>query len=360
MQKLQITRVKYRHEGFHFVQCTCKLVALYNLFIFSSLFISGSANFYNRSSDRLEALNSQRSLDNVLQKYAFRACIHPKTGIIYDAQVPNNMSGIQVHAVRLRSGSLRSRGFVYNEFDIPAGVVVQPYVKRLVLVYQNLGNWSSLYYNNLGTNQRFKLVAPVLGLLAYNKSARVKSSDNLQEAHILATKKPINVRFTSVDSQKGLVVTPLCIFFNLNGSVSLSNMSSSYVCTTYYQGHFSLVIQSLAPIPAPSAGSIVSGFPSSPSSKKIPNSIPYVFPEKHESNTWKFALGSLLGGSMVLGVTGVFGFCLHKRRQKSMITRMEHRADQGEALQTALIGQSRAPTASGLRTHPKLENENIT
>ncbi|KAH9300451.1 hypothetical protein KI387_012034, partial [Taxus chinensis] len=318
-----------------------------------------SASLYSGSSDRPEAFNSQRSLDTVLQKYAFRAFIHPKTGIIYNAQVPKNMSGIQVLAVRLRSGSLRSRGMVYKEFDIPSGVVVEPYIERLVLVYQNLGNRSSHYYINLGTNWGLKLVTPVLGLLAYDNSSDVSSSGNLQEAHILATKKPIKIRFSGVSFPRRLAVAPLCILFYLNGTVSVSNMSSSYVCTTYYQGHFSLAIQSLAPTPS---GSIVSGFSPPPWSKKDPNSIPYetTSSEKHESNAWKFALGSLTGGSVVLGVTGMLGFFLHRHRQKSMITRMEHRADQEEPLQTALIGHSRAPTAPGLRTQPKLENENIT
>ncbi|KAF8364654.1 hypothetical protein HHK36_033334 [Tetracentron sinense] len=62
-------------------------------------------------------------------------------GILYHGNVPSNLTGIEISAMRLRSDSLRTRGVKgYNEFEIPEGVVVQPYVERLVLVYQNLGN----------------------------------------------------------------------------------------------------------------------------------------------------------------------------------------------------------------------------
>jgi hypothetical protein len=48
--------------------------------------------------------------------------------------------------MRLKSGSLRTRGVQnYKEFHIPIGVIEKPYVKRLVLVYQNLGIFSVLY-----------------------------------------------------------------------------------------------------------------------------------------------------------------------------------------------------------------------
>lgn len=55
--------------------------------------------------------------------------------IPYDARVPTNLLGVRVSAMRLRSGSLRTRGVLsYKEFEIPIGVVEEPYVKRLVLV----------------------------------------------------------------------------------------------------------------------------------------------------------------------------------------------------------------------------------
>jgi hypothetical protein len=108
---------------------------------------------------------SSRALDSVLQVYAFKAFSRPKTGVPYDAQLPNNLIGANVSALRLRSGSLRTRGVqTYKEFQIPPGVVEQPYVERLVLVYHNLGNWSEKFYPLPG----YTYLAPVLGLLSYS------------------------------------------------------------------------------------------------------------------------------------------------------------------------------------------------
>ncbi|TXG65781.1 hypothetical protein EZV62_007056 [Acer yangbiense] len=65
---------------------------------------------------------------------------------VYNGYVPSNLTGMKIAAMRLRSGSLRTRGVkIYKEFGIPIGVT-ESYVERLVLVYQNLGNWSKTYY----------------------------------------------------------------------------------------------------------------------------------------------------------------------------------------------------------------------
>ncbi|KAK4370280.1 hypothetical protein RND71_009755 [Anisodus tanguticus] len=48
-----------------------------------------------------------RLLDSVLQDYAFRAFVRPRTGIPYDGNVPSNFTGINVVVLRLRSGSMR-------------------------------------------------------------------------------------------------------------------------------------------------------------------------------------------------------------------------------------------------------------
>lgn len=352
-----------KHGCLHFVRCGFNVIAFYKFFIFFSLCISGSLNFSN-ALDTPEALSSQGSLDNVLQKYAYRSLFHPKTGIIYDAQVPNNMSGIKVNAVRLRSGSLRSRGILYNEFDVPPGIVAKPYVRRLVIVYHNLGNWSSQYYSNsgFGFKLRFKLVAPVLGLLAYDYSNF--SSGNIEEIEIYATKKPISISFTTAVFPRAL--TPMCISFHLNGTVSVSNVSSyPNICTTYNQGHFSLAVESVVPAPAPSPSTKpiqVSSF-APPPSKQVPGSIPDVAsetPKKQKTSTLRAALGPFLGGFTVLGMMGLLVYWFIRRREMSMITKLEYQADKGEALQTALIGNSRAPVAPGVRTQPMLESENVT
>ncbi|KAA8543625.1 hypothetical protein F0562_021629 [Nyssa sinensis] len=151
---------------------------------------------------------SARALDSLLQDYAFRAFLPPKTGIPYNGRVPSNLTGIKVSALRLRSGSLRKRGFSsFKEFHIPIGVVEQPYVERLVLVYHNLQNWSSLYYPLPG----FTYLAPVLGLLAYDASNL--SASDLSELDIRASQNPILITFFNASS--GL--SPKCVYFGLDG-----------------------------------------------------------------------------------------------------------------------------------------------
>lgn len=304
--------------------------------------------------------DSQKSVDEILQDYAFKAFRHPKTGTIYNATVPSNLSGIKINAVRLRSGSLRRRGIPYNELDVPVGIVVKPYVERLVLVYQNFMNWSSVYYNIPG----LKLVAPILGLLAYDASNL--NATNLQELNIFATKKPISIRFTNLSMTEGL--NPMCIFFDLNGTVSLSNVSSPNVCTSFYQGHFSLVIQSLAPTPAPAPvptpapvpyllGPPPSGV--APPFSGSPNLTPSS-PSGKNSKTWKIAVGSSIGGVVGLAFLGFLCVGFLKYRERSNFEYMEQQADQAEALQTAMVGGRRAPTAGGTRTQPMLETEYST
>ncbi|GAU18607.1 hypothetical protein TSUD_124380 [Trifolium subterraneum] len=138
---------------------------------------------------------SSRALDSVLQVYAFKAFSRPKTGVPYDAQLPHNLIGIKVSALRLRSGSLRTRGVqTYKEFQIPTGVVEQPYVERLVLVHHNLGNWSEKFYPLPG----YTYLAPVLGLLSY--SGVDLSAVELPELDIRASDKPILIKFNDVKS----------------------------------------------------------------------------------------------------------------------------------------------------------------
>ncbi|KAL9303680.1 hypothetical protein ACSQ67_020943 [Phaseolus vulgaris] len=164
---------------------------------------------------RVRAQSSEaRSLDAILQEYAYRALVKPKTGTIYNAtsHLPSNFSGVKIAALRLRSGSLRRRGVVpsYNEFEIPIGIIEKPYVKRLVLVYQNLGNWSKRYY----PLPNYTYLAPVLGLLAYNGSNL--SATNLPTLNVSASADPIRVKFMDVrDPPLGAVAR--CVWFDLQG-----------------------------------------------------------------------------------------------------------------------------------------------
>ncbi|XP_072974713.1 uncharacterized protein [Typha angustifolia] len=276
-------------------------------------------------------------LDALLQDYAYRAFVHPHTGIPYDGQVPSNLTGIKIAAVRLRSGSLRRWGVSsYKEFEIPIGVIVQPYVERLVLVYHNLGNWSALYYPLPG----FTYLTPVLGLLAYD--AANLSATNLPELDFVASKSPISINFSNVTPVPSDVVAK-CVWFDLDGMPHFRDLVSSNVCSTYRQGHFSIVVNSteIPPSPAPS-------IPPGPRNGH----------GKSSSKVWKI-VGGAIGGLIGLVLLALLVVWLRRYRQNRKVAEMEHHAEFGETLHMARIGNTQAPVALGTRTQPVLENEYV-
>ncbi|XP_058110769.1 uncharacterized protein LOC131253675 [Magnolia sinica] len=288
---------------------------------------------------------SVRQLDALLQDYTYRSfvrLVHPKTGRLYNAPVPANLSTIKLTAMRLRSGSLRSKGVHgYNEFEIPDGIIAKPYVLRLILVFQNLGNLSSFYYGLQG----YRFLAPVLGLLAYD--ATNLSATGLPELDITLSKGPISIQFRDVETAPS-GSTPKCVWFDLDALPQFSDLESSNVCSTSHQGHFSIVVESTAPAPAPVA-------PPSP----VPAG-PNLSPGhgKNKSKAWKIAV-PVVGGFILLVLFVMLLVWLIRYRQNKKMAEMERQADIGEALQMTSIGHTRAPVAMGTRTPPSLENEYV-
>ncbi|QCE12149.1 uncharacterized protein LOC114185537 [Vigna unguiculata] len=295
------------------------------------------------SSTREEA----RALDALLQQYAYRALVNPKTGIIYNAtNLPSNLSGIEVAALRLRSGSLRRKGFQpYNEFEIPMGLIGRPYVERLVLVYQNLGSRSSRYYPLTD----YTYLAPVLGLLAYDGSNL--SASNLSEIDIDASDGPILVKFRTVKSVPHGAVAK-CVWFDLQGSSNFSDVTADNTCSSFQQGHFSIVVKSPAPSPAPAPA------PPTPASppKKRPSPSAQGKGEKDNKKVW-IIVGSVVGGLVLLVLLSLLVLWMRKYKQKKKMQQMERAAELGEPLQMASIGDTKAPAATVTRTQPTLEHE---
>lgn len=282
--------------------------------------------------------SSARALDALLQDYAYRAFVRPKTGVPYDGVVPSNLSGIEIAAMRLRSGSLFRRGVnMYKEFVIPPGVKEQPHVKRLVLVYQNLGNLSMQYY----PLSSYTYLAPVLGLLAYDASNL--SATNLPELEISASRNPISIQFSNVKSAPDGSI-PMCVWFDLHGLVNFSNVGSGNVCSTIQQGHFSIVVESIAPVPAPA----------SPMSPPAPGGGR----RKTGTKVW-IIVGSVLGGLLLLVLLSVLVVWVHKLKEKRQMHEMEKAAEVGEALRMTPVGETKAPAATGTRTQPTLETEYV-
>ncbi|KAI3407901.1 uncharacterized protein J3R85_020651 [Psidium guajava] len=286
--------------------------------------------------------DSARALDMMLQDYAYGAFHRPRTGIPYDGVVPSNLTGITISAMRLRSGSLRTRGVkMYKEFEIPTGVIVHPYVKRLVLVYQNLGNWSVTYYPLPG----YTYLSPVLGLLAYNASNLLAM--NLPELDIGASGEPLLVHFRSIGpAPPGSV--PRCVWFGLGGSVNFSDVESGNTCSTKQQGHFSIVSESIAPSPSPI-------FPPPPGGGGAPGPSGQA---KKSSRSW-VVVASVLGGLVLLILLAMLVFWVQRYKKRKRIQRMERAADAGEALSMRPIGDTRAPAATVTRTQPALEHEYV-
>ncbi|RDX99695.1 hypothetical protein CR513_17228, partial [Mucuna pruriens] len=270
-----------------------------------------------------------KALDALLQQYAYRALVNPKTGTIYNAtHLPSNLSGIEAAALRLRSGSLRRKGFqAYNEFGIPKGLIGSPYVERVVLVYQNLGNWSTRYY----PLPNYTYLAPVLGLLVYDGSNL--SAANLSELTIDASDGPILVKFRDVKSAPHGAVAK-CVWFDLQGSSNFSNVTGGNTCSSFQQGHFSIVAKSTSP--------------SAPPPKGGPAPSAQGEGEKENNKKVWIIVGSVVGGLALLVLLSLLVLWMNKYKHKKKMQQMERAAEVGEVLQMASIGDTKAPAATSV------------
>lgn len=262
---------------------------------------------------------SSRDLDGVLQNYALEAFAarRPKTGVAYDGAV----SGIRVSAMRLKTGALKRRGVsMYQEFQIPKGVVTHPYVERLALLYHNLANWSLAYYPPL---DGYTYLAPVIGLLAYDAS-QLKT-----RLYIRASGQPISIDFSKLLLAQMAVAVPAhpkCVFIDVNGSVYLSDMMWGNICTTFQEGHYSVVTNT----------SMARNDSTSTSSTRL---------------EWWMIVGGVLVAVLALG-----GVAVVARRKYEQRTSKKTVAELSEAFYMSSNG---TPAAMPTRTLPKLENEYV-
>ncbi|XP_010486398.1 PREDICTED: uncharacterized protein LOC104764547 [Camelina sativa] len=299
--------------------------------------------FLSLSSIRLQAQSPPpppNALDALLQDYSFRAFVRPRTGILYEGTVPSNLTGIKLAAMRLRSGSFRKRGVTpFKEFSIPTGVIVKPYVTRLVLVYQNLANFSHLYYPLSG----YDYVAPVLGLLAYD--AKNLSGLNLPELDLKVSSDPIRIDFSDLERiPQGS--SAKCVRFDSQGVASFSDsIQPGNTCETEHQGHFSVVVKSVASAPSPAP-------PGDEDRKKEKKKSS----DSNNSKTW-IIVGSVVGGLLLLGLLLFLVLRCRNYKKQEKMREMERAGETGEALRMTQVGETRAPTATTTRTQPMLETE---
>ncbi|KAI3760330.1 hypothetical protein L1987_50724 [Smallanthus sonchifolius] len=289
---------------------------------------------------------SSRFLDSVLQDYAFRAIPthRPKTGVIYDGNVPSNLTGSSVSALRLRTGSLRKRGFNgYKEFDIPKGIIENPYVERVILVYHNLGNWSEVYYPLPG----FLYLSPVVGLLAYN--AVDLMGKGLPELDLRAPEDPILIKFETFRVLPD-GVSPVCVFFDLFGGVAFEQVLNGSVCSAVTQGHVGIVVEesSAAPVPSPAR------VPEEP----IAGGGGGGGGGRRNKGWW--VGGSVAGGVLLAALLVVLVLWVRWCRGTKRIEKMKDAAERGVPLAVAAVGRAEVPVAMGTRTKPILETEYVS
>ncbi|KAI3996086.1 hypothetical protein MKX01_018155 [Papaver californicum] len=266
------------------------------------------------------------SLDVLLQKYAFKELLvhNRRTGSLYHSAVlPTNLTGIRVSVVRLRSRSFWIRGANFSDFRMPPRVKPIPYVKRLAIVYTNLGNLSSHYYNVPGN---YSMVTPVIGFTVYNATNLNTVNGTKKLANLTTTRNPISIHFTL---PSGLNISQAkCVKFNEDGSPNFSEVKHPNICLTNDQGHFAVV--TVRPEPR--------------TEKK-----------KKDRRLLVWLVLSIVFGVFALLFIGLLGFVVYRIVKKRRIGAMEKEAENGEAFETIWVGNSKMPSATSMRTNPIIE-----
>ncbi|RWR96503.1 hypothetical protein CKAN_02589300 [Cinnamomum micranthum f. kanehirae] len=297
-------------------------------FFYSSLSSYGNGN----GSSNL----SRDSLDDLIRDYAFKELERSHTGVLNTVPIPANFSGVEASAARIRSSTFWSRGANFSDFYIPPGSIPLPFVRRIGLVYQNLANWSSSYYNVPG----YSLVTPVVGFMAYDASNSYSSSKtNITALDLQVINDAIAISFPSLQKPKGLDLRMKCVRFDVGGSMEFSDMKFPNLCLTRGPGHFSIVVPSNAP--GPSAAH-------APSPTKL----------KRKGTKLKVWVVAVVCGVVGSALVGLIGVAVIKFVKQKKIQEMERQAEEGEALESVWVGGSRMPKATAIRTQTVLENEN--
>ncbi|PON81827.1 hypothetical protein TorRG33x02_223430 [Trema orientale] len=266
-----------------------------------------------------------KALTSFFHDYANKSVVNPQTGTLYNIPLPSNFTGMELRFVRLRSGSFRKRGANFSSFYLPPKLVPEPYVKRLAIVYENLGNWSSLYYKV----PNHSLVAPVIGFTVYD-SPRVLGTKKL---NFSIRGEPISIWFDHIELQHGKNdTTPKCVKFGDDGSYVIKNMSKTNGCVTTSQGHFSIVV------------------PSDPS--------PPVLRMKRKRclKWWLIGFGGGFIGVVLLVLATTATVMIVKRRR---LRAMEKQSEKGVSFDTFWVGRSKMPSASMIRTQPTIEHDYV-
>ncbi|KAI4338378.1 hypothetical protein MLD38_023444 [Melastoma candidum] len=287
-------------RGFHWIALAVVHLAIW----FFSGSMAGDSQVYD-----------PHALDEFFQQFVNRTLHHPRTGVLYNITLPGRYSGMEVSVIRMRSSTFWVRGTNLSAFYIPPRVILKPNVKTLGIIYQNLRNWSSSYYQVPG----YRLVVPVVGFIAFDAS----KSDGVgtQMLNLTVTGNPITVSFHPNRTEQGNN-TVACVKFGYNGTAFLSNVTSPNSCVVQGQGHYSLAI--LIP----------------PSSRE------------KEKGAWRWWVLGLAGGGIAIILMGLCAWAVYETVMRNKIRGMESESERGIPLEVTWVRRSRMPSASMLRTQP--------
>lgn len=262
------------------------------------------------------------SLDVLIHDHALNALVNqrPRTGALYNASLPASLAGMKLSVVRLRSKTLWRKGANFSNFHIPPKTLPVPYVKRVLIVCHDLGNWSSEYFNLSG----YSLLTSVVGFMVYDSSSKHLNIKNLTRLDLNNTMgQPISIEFKNVSS--GMQGKTKCATFDGKGKVFLSGMEFPNVCYTRNQGHFSVMV-----------------------------------PYKRKMKTWGFWLIGFGVGVLGLAAAGLVGNFLHGIVKAKKNCEMEKEAEDGEFMESIWIyNSSKMPRAMVTRTHPVIDNSGL-
>ncbi|XP_021887817.1 uncharacterized protein LOC110807102 [Carica papaya] len=264
-----------------------------------------------------------KSLDALIRTYANKRGSKDRTGSVHKVSLPVNFSGMEASVVRLRTSTFWERGANFSPFAIPPRIITRPFAKRIAIVFENLGNWSSSYYQVPGHS----LVSPVIGFHVYDASNSTSlGAKNLNFSFMI---HPVLISFPHRD--QNLASAPKCVRFGDGSSVKFSNMTRLNQCSTHSQGHFAVVVvdQSLQPAK-----------------------------NRAEKLLKWWVLGFVIG-FVVLGLLISIGVVVFKIVRMRKIRDMERESEKSVAVETIWINTNKMPAASMTRTQPALEHSYV-
>lgn len=265
------------------------------------------------------------SLSEFFRERASESVANPRTGTLYGVSLPSNFTGMRASFVRLRSGRFRTRGANFSSFAIPPNVIPSPFSKRLAIVYEDLGNWSSLFY----AVPNHSLVAPVIGFAVYDSSP----SAGKRTISLAVRGRPISVKFRDLAKSENDTALRKCVRFGDDGAFVIEGAARGNTCATRRQGRFSIVVPSESESESPS-----------PAKRK----------KRRYLKWWVIGFG---GGFVGVVLIGLVVLAISKGVKRKRLRTMERESENGVSFGTFHVGSSaKLPSALTIRTQPGIED----